>query len=191
MRRTLSKAPDDAMRRQRIRRSPVALAHTPRYELPEIEPLTTAEAQRIVNAVSTEPDGAAFVLAISLGLRRGEELGLKWDDVDVDAGRLEVRRRLERRRWQHGCMNLQAPPAVLASWVRDHRTVGNKLHRVRDVVLDEDRSRVRTGTRPPVMASLRTAAINAPRLIGTHGVAATPRRDARNPEQAITCTLTC
>lgn len=142
--------------------------------------MTTAEAQRIANAASTEPNGVAFVLATSLGLRRGEELGLKWDDVDVDAGRLEVRRQLERRRWRHGCMNLQAPPAVWASWVRGHWTVWNKLHRVGDVVFDEDRSQVRTGTRPPVMASLRNTAIAV-----THGIAAIPRRHARNPERAI------
>ena len=66
---------------------------------------TVAEAQRIVKAAATEKNGATFMLAISLGLRRGEVLGLKWDDVDLDAGRLEVRRQLERRRWRHGCVD--------------------------------------------------------------------------------------
>ena len=35
-----------------------------------------------------------FVLAISTGLRQGELLGLKWADVDLDAGKLSVRRSL-------------------------------------------------------------------------------------------------
>jgi integrase len=105
VRRTLNKALNDAVRRRRIRRNPVALAHTPRYDPPEIEPLTVDEAKRIVSAAAMERNGAAFMLAISLGLRRGEVLGLKWDDVDLDAGRLEVRRQLERRRWRHGCVD--------------------------------------------------------------------------------------
>ena len=43
------------------------------------------------------------MIAISLGLRRGEVLGLSWADVDLDVGRLQVRRQLERRNWRHGC----------------------------------------------------------------------------------------
>jgi integrase len=38
------------------------------------------------------------VLMLSLGLRRGEALGLAWDDVDLDAGALRVRRALKRER---------------------------------------------------------------------------------------------
>ncbi|HEY3546069.1 MAG TPA: site-specific integrase [Propionicimonas sp.] len=103
VRRTLNKSLNDAVRRRRIPRNPVALAHTPRYDPPDIEPLTVAEARRILAAADTERNGAAFMLAISLGLRRGEVLGLAWADVDLDAGRLDVRHQLERRRWRHGC----------------------------------------------------------------------------------------
>jgi len=101
--RTLNKSLNDAVRRRRIPRNPVALAHTPRYDPPDIEPLTVDEAKRILLAAVYERNGVAFMLAISLGLRRGEVLGLAWADVDVDAGRLDVRHQLERRRWRHGC----------------------------------------------------------------------------------------
>jgi len=37
------------------------------------------------------------------GLHRGEMLGLSLADVDLELGRLRVRRQLERRRWRHGC----------------------------------------------------------------------------------------
>ena len=37
-----------------------------------------------------------YVLAIALGLRRGELLGLKWDDLDLDKATLRVRRVLQR-----------------------------------------------------------------------------------------------
>ncbi|WP_159807536.1 tyrosine-type recombinase/integrase [Cellulomonas citrea] len=103
VRRTLNKALNDAVRRRRLPRNPVALAHTPCYDPPEIEPLTIDEARRVLAAAEREPNGAAFMLSISLGLRRGEVRGPSWDDVDLDAGRLQVRRQLERRDWRHGC----------------------------------------------------------------------------------------
>lgn len=114
VRRTLNKSLNDAVRRGRIPRNPVAFAHTPRYEVPDVEPLTVAEARTLLAAARDEPNGVAFMLAISLGLRRGEVLGLAWDDVDLDAGLLTVRRQLERRNWQPGCSNptrCGVPPA--------------------------------------------------------------------------------
>lgn len=39
-----------------------------------------------------------FELALRTGLRRGELLGLRWDDIDLDAGHLYVRRTLARTR---------------------------------------------------------------------------------------------
>jgi predicted transposase YbfD/YdcC len=50
-----------------------------------------------------------------------------------------------------------AGPAALAGWVRGHQETGNRLHRVRDVTYQEDKSLVRTGNAPRVMASLRLA----------------------------------
>lgn len=103
VRRTLSKALNDAVRRGRLSRNPVSDAHTPRYVPPAIEPLTATEARLILNAARDERNGAAFVLALSLGLRRGEVLALRWRDVDLDAGRLRISGSLARRRWRHGC----------------------------------------------------------------------------------------
>jgi predicted transposase YbfD/YdcC len=48
-----------------------------------------------------------------------------------------------------------ADPATLAAWVRGHWEIENRLHWVRDVTYQEDKSLVRTGNAPPVMASLR------------------------------------
>jgi predicted transposase YbfD/YdcC len=53
-----------------------------------------------------------------------------------------------------------APPAVLAAWVQCHWGIENRAHWVRDVVYDEDRSQVRTGSAPQVMATLRNTAIS-------------------------------
>lgn len=84
-----------------------------------------------------------------------------------------------------------APPAVLAGWVQNHWGIENRLHWVRDVTFDEDRSTIRTGTTPHVMASLRNTAITLLRLSEWTNIAAGLRHHARNPEQAITCLLTC
>jgi predicted transposase YbfD/YdcC len=82
-----------------------------------------------------------------------------------------------------------APPAVLAAWTQGHWTIENKIHWVRDVVYDEDRSQVRTGNAPHIMASLRNTAISLLRLTGATNIAAALRHHARTPDRAITCLL--
>jgi predicted transposase YbfD/YdcC len=84
-----------------------------------------------------------------------------------------------------------APPARPAAWVQGHRGIENRLHRVRDVTFDEDRSQVRTGAAPHVMATLRNTVISLLRLTGCSDIAAATRHHSRHPEQAITCALTC
>jgi len=84
-----------------------------------------------------------------------------------------------------------APPAVLAAWVNQHWHIENRLYWVRDVTYDEDRSQVRTGNAPHIMASLRNTAIGILRLAGWTNIAAALRHHSRNPERAITCALTC
>jgi predicted transposase YbfD/YdcC len=84
-----------------------------------------------------------------------------------------------------------APPAVLAGWVQGHWGIENRLHWVRDVTFDEDRSQVRTGNGPRVMASLRNAAISLLRLDGWTNIAAGLRHHARTPTAPLALLLTC
>jgi hypothetical protein len=65
----------------------------------------------------------------------------------------------------------QAPPARLLALVRAHWTIENRLHWVRDVTFDEDRSQVRRGAGPQVMATLRNLAISLLRLAGAPFIA--------------------
>jgi predicted transposase YbfD/YdcC len=76
---------------------------------------------------------------------------------------------------------IQARPAELASIVRGHWGIEDRLHWIRAVVYDEDRSQVRTGNGPRVMASLRNLAIAILRLTGHPSVAAALRYHARRP----------
>ena len=79
----------------------------------------------------------------------------------------------------------QARPAQLATWIRGHWNIENKVHWVRDVTYDEDRSQIRTGTGPHVMAALRDAAIGALRLTGTTNIAAATRHHARDSTRPL------
>ena len=77
-----------------------------------------------------------------------------------------------------------AGPAALAAWVRGHWDIENKLHRVRDVTCQEDKSLVRTGNSPRVMASLRSLAISLLRLDG-HATIAAANHHARDPQRTL------
>jgi predicted transposase YbfD/YdcC len=79
----------------------------------------------------------------------------------------------------------QARPAQLATWIRGHWSIENKVHWVRDVTYDEDRSHIRTGTGPQVMAAIRNAAIGALRTAGATNIAAANRHHARNSNRPL------
>jgi len=78
-----------------------------------------------------------------------------------------------------------ADPAALAARVRSHREIENCLHWVRDVTYQEDKSLVRTGNAPRVMASLRSLAISVLRLDGHANIAAASRCHARDPQRTL------
>ena len=84
-----------------------------------------------------------------------------------------------------------APPATLAGWVQGHWGIENRLHWVRDVTYDEDRSQIRTGNAPQVMATLRNTAISLLRLTGWDNIAAGLRHHARTPDSPVKLLLTC
>ena len=78
-----------------------------------------------------------------------------------------------------------ADPQTLAAWVRGHWEIENCLHWVRDVTYQEDKSLVRTGNAPRVMASLRSLAISLLRLDGHINIAAANRHHARDPQRTL------
>ncbi|WP_223840235.1 ISAs1 family transposase [Saccharopolyspora pogona] len=84
-----------------------------------------------------------------------------------------------------------AGPEQIATWLRGHWSIENGLHWVRDVTYDEDRSQIRTGHAPQVMASLRNIAISLFRLAGHTNIAAACRHHARDFNRPIELLLTC
>ncbi|MDP9798316.1 integrase [Catenuloplanes nepalensis] len=101
--RTLRTALNEAVRRGQIVKNPVLVAKPPRLEEEEIEPLTVIEAQRVLAVAAKQRNGARYAIALSLGLRQGEALGLQWRDVNEEASTLAIRRALQRHTWRHGC----------------------------------------------------------------------------------------
>ena len=68
---------------------------------------------------------------------------------------------------------------------REHWSIENKLHWVRDVIFDEDASQARTGSIPHVMAALRNAAISVLRFTGRTKISQTLREFADRPKLAV------
>lgn len=66
-------------------------------------PLGTAEARRVLDGARAGQNPARWSIALGLGLRQGEALGLRWRDLDLEAGTLTVRHQLQWLHWQHGC----------------------------------------------------------------------------------------
>lgn len=101
--RTLRTALNEAVRRGHILRNPATLAKAPRLVEKEVEPYTVDEVRLLLKAAMGGRNGTRWAIALALGLRQGEALGLKWADVDLDVGTLIVRRGRLRPRWRHGC----------------------------------------------------------------------------------------
>ena len=88
---TLRTALRHAVRHGVLTADPLAMMPAPRRAETRIPILTRQEATRLVEAAVDEPFGAAYVLAVTVGLREGELLGLRCDDLDLERRTLRVR----------------------------------------------------------------------------------------------------
>ena len=93
---TLRNALNRAVRWDLLVRNPAALVDPPRAEQHEFRVLTVEEAGRFLNAIKDHRLEGLYTVAISLGLRQGEALGLTWNDVAFDAGTITIRGQLQR-----------------------------------------------------------------------------------------------
>jgi integrase len=101
--RTVRAALNEAKRRRHLTENPATIAKAPRLEEEEVVPYTVEEVQLLLEVAGRERNAARWVIALALGLRQGEVLGLQWADVDFDFGVLVVHRGRLRPRYQHGC----------------------------------------------------------------------------------------
>ncbi len=97
----------DAVRLELVPRNVAQAVRPPSLAAGEERPtLTPADARRFLDVVKGERLEALFVVALTMGLRRGELLGLRWSDVDLDARTLRVQRSVQR---ENGELRLVQP----------------------------------------------------------------------------------
>src|SRR4051812_43992527 len=86
-----------ALRWRLIDSDPTQLVDPPSMHAKTIHPYSVAEAQAFLSAASNDRLEARWVIALSLGLRQGEVLGLGWPHVDFEQQRITVERALQRQ----------------------------------------------------------------------------------------------
>ncbi len=77
-------------------RNVAKLVDPPKVERPEVEPLTPEQARAFLKAIEGDRLEALYSVALAIGLRRGEVLGLRWSDVDLEEGTTRVQGSLQR-----------------------------------------------------------------------------------------------
>jgi integrase len=130
----LHKALQTAVRWNLIAQNICDLVSPPRRKRFEIQPLSLEQAQQLLQAARGHHSEALFVLALATGMRRGELLGLKWQDINLQTGQLQVRRILTRvpsklpgkgfveaePKTEKGRRNITIPPFVIEA-LKQHR----------------------------------------------------------------------
>lgn len=105
-------------------------ASLPRLMKKEMRILTPEETKRLLKAARGERLEALFLVALTCGLRQGEMLALRWEDVDLDAPKITVRRQIQRSRDGSGLIVVPTknkksrairPGAVAVGALRAHR----------------------------------------------------------------------
>lgn len=102
--RTVRTALNEAVRRGHLVKNPATLAKGPRLTEEEIEPYSIEEVKQLLMEATKRRNGARWAVALALGLRQGEALGLKWADLDLAQRSLITRRQRDRPKWRHGCV---------------------------------------------------------------------------------------
>src|SRR5215213_8794729 len=105
----LHKALAQAVRWDLIARNPTDNVKAPTPTPKEMHPLSASEARELLEAASGDRLEALYVLAVHTGMRRGELLGLKWDDVDLERGLLRLRHALVREGGKSVLGDLKTP----------------------------------------------------------------------------------
>jgi integrase len=125
-----------------VTRNVAKLTEPPRVPRHQVRPLSAEQARVFLEAIHGDRHEALYLVALGVGLRQGEILGLSWPDLDLETGTLTVRQALQR---VDGKLRLVEPKSVTS-----HRVValpalvheGLRAHRLRQ--LEE---RLQTGPR--------------------------------------------
>lgn len=112
-----------------VLKNPAATVEVPRGKRLDVKPLTDEQARIFLGVVHGERLEALYITAMTSGLRQGELLGLRWEDVDLDSGLIQVRQQLQRIdgtqclrdvKTDHSRRTVEIPPMTVAA-LRAHR----------------------------------------------------------------------
>ena len=134
--RTLSKALKQATDDGLIPRNVAGLVKPPRPRREEIRPLDGEQVRTLFEAASASGDRleVLYIVAVTTGMRRGELQGLKWEDLDLEAGTLQVRRSLSEPK---GGWIFEAPKSGRGRSIRLTRKAISALRQLRKRQLEE------------------------------------------------------
>jgi len=126
---TLRTAFKQATRWGLIVRNPVDAVDGPKVERFEIRPFTPDEARQFLSAIRGERLESLYSVALTMGLRQGEALGLRWQDVDLDLGNLRINKQLQRINGKFQLVEPKTPrsrrtlalPGSIVVGLREHR----------------------------------------------------------------------
>ena len=134
---TLHRALRDAVRWNKIARSPADGADPPRLgDAPEMKVWKATELKTFLSAEKKSSFYPLWLLLATTGMRRGEALGLTWEDPDLDGGRLAVRRtrvmigyetEVSEPKTKKGRRLISLDPATLSA-LREHRERREEEH---------------------------------------------------------------
>jgi integrase len=156
----LRKALQQAVRDDVLTRNVCDAVTAPRPTKKEMQPLTPEQAKSLLENVREDRLRGLYVLAITAGLREGELLGLRWDDVDLERKLLQVRRQLTRTR---DGLSFTAPKRDKARVVRltDIAIAALKAHREA-----QNEERARAGSLWEETSLVFTSSIGTPVDVG-------------------------
>jgi integrase len=109
--RLLLQALETAVDWERIARNPARRVRRRRAEPAERPALSAAEQERVVAALAGHRDEACWLVALTVGLRIGELVGLRWADIDLERGMLRIRQQVQ---FVSGAGLVQRPPKTRA-----------------------------------------------------------------------------
>jgi integrase len=126
---TLRTALNQAVRWDLLSRNPASVVDGPRVGHYEIHPFTPEEARAFLAAMKGDRLEALYSVALTMGLRQGEALGLCWKEVDLEMGYLRVSKQLQRFGGETRLVEPKttrsrrtlALPASIARSLREHR----------------------------------------------------------------------